>query len=365
MNRLSAIDAFSPAFTRVGTLLFQRFRLGIWLRFGLIGLLGGGLVTAGGGGGSNLNLQNLNSRFPSGQAPPEFADIARAIRSIHLADYIQYFVAGFIAIVVLALVFQYLFCRFRFILFDAVVNGQPEIRKGWNKYGSQANRYFGFWLAYRFTYWGALFLVVGVPLLHAYKAGVFSRDNSLPELFAVFAPIGLSLLVMGICFAVVSTLVKDFVLPVLALDDFTLGDAWSAVWRVVSSEPGAWALYMVMKLVSAFLAGIAVGIAFVIALIPSLIIVGIPAGILIGIGVFIIKAGSVVGGGILCGIAVLLIVAGIFFVLLLLSAPVSVFFASYAFYFFGGRYPKLAALLWPQPIPPAPQPMMPGVRPAL
>jgi hypothetical protein len=365
MNRLSAIDAFSPAFTRVGTLLFQRFRLGIWLRFGLIGLLGGGLVTAGGGGGgSSFNPDNLNSRLPSGQGSPQLADIARAIRSVHLADYIQYFVAGFVAIVVLAMVFQYLFCRFRFILFDAVVTGQPDIGKGWNKYGSQAYRYFGFWLAYRLTYWGALFMIVGVPLLHAYKAGVFSRDNSLPELFAVFAPIGLSLLVMSICFAVVSTLVKDFVLPVLALDDFTLGDAWSAVWRVVSSEPGAWALYMVMKLVSAFLAGIAFAIAFVIALIPTLIAVGIPAGILIAIGVVIIKAGSVVGGGVVCGIAGLIIVAGVFFVLLLLSAPVSVFFASYAFYFFGGRYPKLAALLWPQPIPPA-QPLIPGVQPAL
>jgi hypothetical protein len=364
MNRLSAIDAFGPAFKRVGTLLFQRFSVGIWLRFGLIGLLGGGLVTAG-GGGNRFNPADWNSRFPNGQAPPEMADITRAIRSIHLADYIHIFVIVFVAVVVLALVFQYLFCRFRFILFDAVVYGQPEIRKGWTKYGSQANRYFGFWLAYGFTYCGALFLIVGVPLLHAYKAGVFSRDNSLPELFAIFAPIGLSLLVVSICFAVVSTLVKDFVLPVLALDDFTLGDAWSAVWRVVSSEPGAWALYMVMKLVSAFLAGIAFAIAFVIALIPSLIIVGIPAGILIGIGAFIMKSGSVVGGGILCGIAILLLVAGIFLVLLLLSAPVSVFFASYAFYFFGGRYPKLAALLWPQPIPPAPQPIMPGVRPAL
>jgi hypothetical protein len=50
---------------------------------------------------------------------------------------------------------------------------------------------------------------------------------------------------------------------------------------------------------------------------------------------------------------------------LILTAPISVFFTSYALYFFGGRYPKLAALLWPSPIPPAPLPQIPRVQPAL
>lgn len=44
MNRLSAIDAFGPAFARVGAMLFRPFRLGVWLKMGLIGLLGGGAV---------------------------------------------------------------------------------------------------------------------------------------------------------------------------------------------------------------------------------------------------------------------------------------------------------------------------------
>jgi len=361
MNRLSAVDAFGPAFARVGALLFQPFRLNVWLKIGLIGLLGGGLVTAG-SGSSNFHMPDLNSRFPGGQAPPELEDILRELRSIHLADYFQIFLIVFVLAIVIALIFQYLFCRFRFILFDTVITGQPAIGHGWRKYGSQANRYFGFWLVYRLVHWAALALIVGVPLWRAYKSGVFSTDNSLPALFAVFAPIGLSILAISIIFAVVSTLMKDFVLPVLALDDFTLGDAWSSVWRVVASEPGAWAAYMGLKLVSAFAAGIAFAVAFVIAMIPAAIVIGIPVGILIGLGVMIFKMGSALGGGILCVIAALLAIAGFFCLLLLLTAPVSVFFASYAFYFFGGRYPKLAALLWPQPTPPMP-PVPVGVSP--
>ncbi len=363
MNRLSAIDAFGPAFARVGTLLFQRFRLNVWLKIGLIGLLGGGLVTAG-TGGSSFHVPDLNSQFPRGQVPAEIEEISRALRSVHLADYFQLFLIGFVLVIVLALIFQYLFCRFRFILFDTIITGEPAIGHGWRKYGSQANRYFGFWLVYRLVHWAALVLIVGVPLWRAYKSGVFSTDNSLPALFAVFAPIGLSILAIGIIFAVVSTLMKDFVLPVMALDDFTLGDAWSSVWRVVASEPGAWAAYMGLKLVSAFATGIAFAIVFVIAMIPALIVIGIPVGILVGLGVMVFKMGSALGGAIICVFGALVAVAGFCCLFLLLTAPVTVFFASYAFYFFGGRYPKLAALLWPQPNPAAPQPQSLGVQPA-
>ena len=45
MNRLSALDAFSPAMARVSAMLFKPFRLGTWLKMGFIGLLGGGVAT--------------------------------------------------------------------------------------------------------------------------------------------------------------------------------------------------------------------------------------------------------------------------------------------------------------------------------
>lgn len=364
MNRLSAIDAFGPAFARVGAMLFRPFRLGAWLKIGLIGLLGGGAVVA--SGGFNFRVPAVPSGGNRGDLPPETEDIFRAIRSIHLADYFHIFVIVIAVIIVFALLFLYLFCRFRFILFDTVVTGQPAIGRGWLKYESQANRYFGFWLAFRLLSWAAMFLIVGMPLWHAYKSGVFSGDNSLPAFFAILASIALAAIAASIVLAVVSTLAKDFVMPVLALDDLSIGDAWSAVWRVVASEPGAWAAYMGMKLLCALGSGIALSIAFVIVMLPAAIVIGIPVGVLIAVGILAYKSIGAVAGIIICGIALLLAAAGFICLLLILTAPVSVFFTSYALYFFGGRYPKLAALLWPQPIPPvAPTPQILGVRPAL
>lgn len=363
MNRLSAIDAFAPAFARVRAMLFSPFRLGAWLKMGLIGLLGGGAVVS--GSGANFRTPVIPHNVPHGDLPPNADDILRAIRSIHLADYFHVFVIVIAVIAVFALVFLYLFCRFRFILFDSVVTGQPDIGRGWRKYESQANRYFGFWLAFRLVTWGALVLIVGVPLWKAYKSGLFSGDNSLPMFFAIIASVALGALVVSIAFAIVSTLAKDFVMPVLALDDLSIGDAWSAVWRVAASEPGAWAAYMGMKVLCAIGSSIALSIAFVIAVLPALIVIGIPVAILVALGVVAFKAIGAVVGIIICCIAVLLAAAGFVCLLLILTAPVSVFFTSYALYFFGGRYPKLAALLSPQPIPPAPQPQTMGVEPAL
>jgi len=341
-------------------MLFHPFRLSNWLKMGFIGFLSGGMVVA------NSGFNFRAPVIPPGthrDASPDAADIYQAIRHIHLADYFHLFVIAAVVIAVIALVFLYLFSRFRFVLFDSVITGRPVIDRGWRLYASQANRYFGFWLVFRLVHLAVMFLIVGLPLLHAYRTGVFSGDNSLPALFAVIASIALAALTAGIIFAVVSTLAKDFVMPVLALDDLALGDAWSAVWRVVASEPGAWAAYMGLKLLCAVGAGFCLAIAFFIAVLPAFIVIGIPAGLLVALGVLVFKGVGALAGIIIFCLAGLLVAAGFACLLMILGAPVTVFFASYAFYFFGGRYPKLAALLWPQPLPPAPVTQMAGAQP--
>ncbi len=347
-------------------MLFKPFRLGAWLKMGFIGLLGGGLVTF-----------HSNASFRTPAFPPEFphdrfpkdplAEIQNAMRSIHLADYFHLIVAVVVAFVVISLIFLYLFCRFRFVLFDSVISGQPVVGRGWRRYASQANRYFGFWLVFRLVNWAVIFMIVGLPLWHAYKNGVLTGDNSLVALFEVLASIALGAIAAGIIFAIVSTLVKDFIMPIMALDDLSLGDAWSSLWRVIASEPGAWAGYLGMKVVCALCAGIGLAIVFVIAMLPAMVIIGIPVGILIALGVFALKAAGVAVGVLIFIIAGLLAAAGFCCLYMVLIAPITVFFASYAFYFFGGRYPKLGALLWPQPLPPPPTPLpqMAGTQPVV
>src|SRR5262249_39262609 len=140
--------------------------------------------------------------------------------------------------------------------------------------------------------------------------------------------------------------------------NFTLGDAWSALWRVIASEPRAWAGYLGMKLVLAIAAGIALAIASVVALLPAALVIGIPAGLLIALGIAL-KSSVTVVAVIVFFLAGMIAAAGFACVYMVLIAPLTVFFPSFAFYFFGGRYPKLGALLSPPP-PMAPVPQMAG-----
>lgn len=362
MNRLSALDAFGPAMERVGAMLFKPFRVSTWLKMGFIGLLGGGVARFGG----NLNFRGpmLPPQTPrSGMPDDPLAEIQRIMQSIHVADYIHLFMTILIIGVVISLVFLYLFCRFRFVLFDSVITTRPAVGRGWRLYASQANRYFGFWLVFRLVNLAVILLIIGVPLWNAYKNGSLSGDGSLLVLFKLLASIALGAIAAGIVFAIISTLMKDFIMPIMALDDLALGDAWSALWRVIASEPGAWAGYLGMKLVLTIGAAIALGIAFVIALLPAIVIIGIPTGLLAALGIGVLKSGAVPVAIVIFVIAGLVAAAGACCIYMFLIAPVTVFFASYAFYFFGGRYPKLGALLWPQPTPMAPAPQMAGTQP--
>ena len=360
MNRLSAIDACAPAMARVSAMLFKPFRLGTWLKMGFIGLLGGGVAAF----NSNVNFPT-SYRAPASRRLPEdpFAEILRALHSIHIADYIHAILIAVAFAVAISLIFLYLFCRFRFVLFDSVITTQPAVGRGWRLYASQANQYFGFWLVFRLVSFGVFALIVGVPLWHAYKNGALSGDGSVLVLIKLVASIALVAILARIVLGIISTLMKDFIMPIMALDNFVLGDAWSALWRVIASEPAAWAGYLGMKLVLSIGAGIALAIAFVIALLPTIVVIGIPTGLLVAVGVFALKGGAVAWGVAICTIAGLLAVTALCCIYMVLTAPITVFFASYAFYFFGGRYPKLGALLWPQPVPPTPVPQLAGTQP--
>jgi hypothetical protein len=363
MNRLSALDALSPAMSRVGTMLFKPFRLSTWLKIGFIGFLGGGLARFGG----NFNFRGPivpPSHAPSGRLPADpIGEILERLHSIHVAQYVHAFLIALIVGVAIALVFLYLFCRFRFVLFDSVITQQPAVSRGWRLYASQANRYFGFWLVFRLVNLGVIALIIGVPLWHAYKNGSLSGDNSFFVLIQLLAAIALGAILASIAFAIVSTLMKDFIMPIMALDDLALGDAWTALWRVIKSEPGAWAAYLGMKLVLTIGAAIALFVAGVIAMLPGLFIVGIPAGIIALLGALVFKVGATAAAVAIFVVAGLIAAAGACCIYMLLIAPFTVFFASYAFYFFGGRYPKLGALLWPQPLPTPLAPQMAGTQP--
>jgi hypothetical protein len=352
MPRLSAVEAINPAFERLKAMMFRPFRMKTWLKVGLIGWLAGGAASS---ANFNFNMPSTPGQLPrgSGKSVEDF------IRSLHLSDYIPLIIILAVIALAIAVAFVYLFCRFRFILLDSVLSTDANIERGWSRYGRQAHRYLAFWLIYTFITWSALFFIVVLPLWRAYKHGIFQSDDFLAAFFRLLLPIVLGVMAFAVVGAIVSSLANDFIVPMMALDDLPIGRAWAELKTAISGEPGAWAGYLGMKLLLSIAAGIITSMAaFAVGLICLLVLL-IP-GIVIGIVVAVVaKAMGPVGLvlGILAAlIGIAALVALLFTIGLMATAPNAVFFAAYSLYFFGGRYPKLGAMLWPEPPPVLPPP---------
>jgi hypothetical protein len=150
--------------------------------------------------------------------------------------------------------------------------------------------------------------------------------------------------------AIVQALAKDFLVPIMALENLDFADGWHRLLAMIRPEKGRFAVYLLLKLVLAIAAGI---LFTIIAVIPALfvfvpVVVAIAAGHAAGLGwtVTTISLTIVLG-------SVLLFVL-IYFVALL-SLPTTVFFLTYALQFLAAIYSNLNVLLNPTPIVPAPE----------
>jgi len=340
-------------------MLFRPFRFRTWIKVGFIAWL------AGVGAAGNYNYQG--GSLPNGQTPG-MHDIEGTIRNF-LHEHWPLVLAIAVFVFLIWLVFLYLSSRFRFILLDSVLWRDPQIGRGWQNYRQQGSRYFGFMVAFGLLSVLVLGLMIGVPLWRAYKSGAFSSGDAFPEFLRILIPMILGLVAFFIVAAIVSSLATDFVTPLMAIDNMTIGQSWRALRELAAAEPGAFAGYLGMKLVLS----IAAGIASAIALLIALLILAIPAFILVVIFIVAIKGAGDVA-------AVIGVVAGaigiaggmclLFTLILMVTAPTGVFFTAYSLYFFSGRYPKLDGLLWPPaPVQPSspwatPPPPLPGSAPA-
>jgi hypothetical protein len=149
---------------------------------------------------------------------------------------------------------------------------------------------------------------------------------------------------------VVQVLAKDFLVPLMALENLDFADGWHRLLAMIGREKGRYAVYLLLKFVLSIAAAILFGI---IAIIPALFVV-VP-------GVVAVLVGKAAGMGWSVTTISLAIIFGTLLLLLLIylialvCVPATVFFPAYALHFFASRYPELDALLNPAPTPPAPQ----------
>jgi len=307
--------------------LFRPFRWGQWLRFAIVGFLAGEMGSGGGIGG----------RFP-GNFPVNFPT-ARISPLI---------VTGLIILgLVLTIVFLYISSRMRFVLFDGIVNGECRIAESWRRRGEPAFRYFVWNIVLALIGLTGFVIILGVPLLLAFAAGLFRNPGEHILLFVLCgSAVVLILFAWFLLLALIVVLTKDFVVPQMALQNLTPMDGWRRLWPMMKSEKGGYAGYIGMKI----LLGLAAGIILGIVSFAVLVILLIPVG---GVGIVAVLGGRAAGFSwnpvtiALAIVAGLIVLAAMFFLLALISVPAIVFFPAYSLYFFADRYAPLGSLMNP------------------
>jgi len=346
---LSAIDCIQPAIQHTKEQLFSRFRWGQWSRLALVGILAAELHT----GGCNFgNLPQILAQSQQGRR--EF--LPPGLPHIDPARLMQF--AGLIATILLLaillfFVFLYISSVFRFILYESVIRRECSISAGWERWHATGRRFFLWQLVFMIATWFFLGVIIGIPVFLMISTGWFKNSAAhaggmIGGLVLLF---GL-LLVLGLAAAVIQVLAKDFLVPIMAIEQVDFADGWSRLLALMRPELGKYAVYILMKIVLAIAAAILFGIA---AIFPTLIVAG-PCVVIVLVAVWAGASWSATT------ISLAVILGTVAFALLiyliaLVSVPGTIFFPAYALYFFAERYPALAALLKPAPPPPVAPPV--------
>ncbi len=347
-SRLSAIDSISPAFARTRRMLFRPFHFGVWARLAVMSVVTGEFASGGGSSG-NFNAGPHGNQWPS---------VVRLVSELGWDQMRDYFpLVAIVAVAVLALLLSWVYCDsvYRFIILDAVLSDQCGLRNGWRRWRSHGRRYFLWAISFIFGALAVLGLVVGVPVYAAFRAGWF--ENSGQHVAAlVSGGILLFLLFFGlvIVLAVADLFARDFLVPVMAVENVGVLDGWRRLLPMLRAERLAYGGYALMKIVLA--AGSAILFSVVNLLVILLLM--IPLGLVGVTGFLIIGRGAGLTWSLpttlLVGAFGILVLVEIFYVIGFVYAPGLVFFQSYSLEFFGSRYAPLRTKLFPVSEPHAP-----------
>ncbi len=350
-NQVSAVDSISPAFTKTKRMLFQPFRFGLWARMAVVSLVTGEI--GGGGGGS---LGNFNANRSGGNRWFSTLYFFSEAGWEQIQPYFFWIGLGAVAALGLLLLWIYSDCVYRFILLDSVVSGQCRLREGWRRWREAGRRYLLWAVAFGFGALAFLGVIIGVPGLLAFHAGWFEKpDQHLWGL--VGGGLLLFFLVMTVVagLAVIDLFARDFLVPVMAFEEVGALEGWQRLLGIMGAEKGAYALYVLMKIVLSF----GSAIIFTIVNLIVILILLIPLAMLGVAGFFLGRTAGVTWDDstilLVAGLGMLAL-AAVLYVIGFVYSPGLVFFQSYTLEFFAARYEPLARRLSMPVLPMAPPP---------
>jgi hypothetical protein len=338
MQPLSATDCITPAVARTKLVLFTPFRKGrTWKLCATAYLCRAGTMF-----------------FPFTLL---YLFLLPITKSAGGARAVIVFIAVVLLVTALFLWLFYLCSRLQFAFFDIVVNRCEFVAPAWRKYGTQSLPWTGIKVLFGVVVTLAFALPIVayvrrlIPLFHAMQALKPGQAPPMQFIALLYAGYGLILLVFGSLY-LVSSLLTDFIVPSLALEDTGLAEAFRRMGELIRLEPGQFALYTLLKVVLGLTIYFAAIMAWEIALLLSTVILGLIA-FAVGFVLHLIGVPSAV----LTVLAILLGIAwyffAVFYIVLFAIGPVLTFMDAYAVYFLGGRYPMLGDLLDRSTPPPA------------
>ena len=253
----SVIEAIPAAFRRMARTLFQPFDVRKWFVLGFCAWLanlgeGGGGPNAnfGGGGGPGGGPGGGGGGFEA------FGDWLQEYLAVIVL------VAAIIFLVVLAigLLILWLSSRGKFMFVDGVVYNRGAVVEPWRRYRQLANSLFGFRVAYGLV---VLFVlaVIGVACLGLAWIDIVRGEFGAAALAAI--GIGVVTFIPLVLVAnVISSLLNDFVVPVMYLRGRRVLAAWGIFWRELG-RGHLWplVLFYLMKIAL----GMGIGIAVLVA----------------------------------------------------------------------------------------------------
>jgi hypothetical protein len=243
------VSYFGPAqrsWDRARRVLFAPFRAETWLLFGFAAFLsewftGGGFGGGTGGGGrphvgGRANLDDLR---------PAIEKLRDFFQDPFWMGLILWLIAGLVAV---AILFQWIASRGKFVFLDAAVRERATIRDSWSRLGHLGDSLFLCRLVMGLV---ALALILGVGFVTV-GGGLRELLLGREDPFAVLAPMlgGLVLLGgIGLIVAFVFMLLDSFVVPIMYRHHIGAGAAWGRFLSLFGAHLISFIAYAVMLLV--------------------------------------------------------------------------------------------------------------------
>jgi hypothetical protein len=340
MRLLTPGECISPAIDRTKDLLFRPFNWRTFLKITAVAFFAEiGYAFSSGFGGNNSNTTG------GGNLPIPQATIVALLFGIALV------------FLVIGLIMLYVGSRLQLVLLEVVITRQTFISPMWRRYSSLTWRWVGLKVLF-FIGLALLLLFILLPFIPGFirnipPAGQPPSARFLSHIFLLIFLVFFVVILVGAAYC----LLRDFVLPFIAIENLPLSEALRRLSDLVSEAPGEITMYLVVRLVVSLGAGIGAEIfAFLVLLVSA-----VPFVLIGGILWLALRHSGSAGNAALIAAA---IVGGLIFLVWAICVGIGivgtvfVFLQAFALYFLGGRYPNLGAIFEPAPPPsyyPAPQ----------